>query len=90
MTNTEPAASGYEPETPTLLKRKIILTLDQSNGENLKVGIDFDPPIVMPNNPEFAAMSDQEKGLQNYAAHVANVVMDALQTEEGARDDTAK
>lgn len=91
MQTTEPAASGYEQPEQNLLKRQVILTLDQSDGENLKVGIEFDPPMIMPENADFEKMTDPEKGLQNYAAHVANLVMDALQnTAEAKANDTAE
>lgn len=51
-------------------------------GASLTTRVDFDPPIVGVDNPDYAAMTDDQKAIQNYAGHVTNKIMSALQDEQ--------
>jgi len=93
---TNPAADGIaaakaDDEMRALLEantQRLVFTVTQE-GENLNVGLEFEPGIVGSENPEYEKLTHEQKALQNFVGQMANTVMRVMRHEQGGENNEA-
>lgn len=68
------------PDQPIEINSKVVLSLTQID-DQLKVGLVFDPPLIMPDSPAYADLTPEQQNFQNYTAHIGNRILDTLQLD---------
>ena len=70
-----------------MIEHKVITTLKNNPDGTQSVNISFEPGIAGENSEEFAGMSEEQRDLQNAAAHIGNYVIQSLSRHQLDNDE---
>ena len=59
-------------------KQQIIFDIEATNDGMLNIKFNFEPALAGPSSKEIEQMSETQKTLQNYAAHIAEKIMQVM------------
>ena len=62
--------------------QQVICTLTPADDGSINIGITFEPGISGTDDIAKKDYTEQDKNIQNYAAHIAASIMDALQVDK--------